>query len=219
MTNRIADLMTKNVISVYPETPLMEASQILFDRHLSGLPVVDQNKKLVGILTEYDLLTKGTQIHLPTFLKLLKEFDLYKKDQFLIKDELKKMFDLTVVDVMNKEPFFLWSSATIEETTAAFAEHHRVNPIPIVGEDNKLVGIVSRHDLIRLYAGDRTPSLRLVRGGRGLDARVDRFLKTFEDDFVMVSKFRTRFWFVFSLLFAIIGFVIAFALIVRVSFE
>src|SRR5690348_6470148 len=128
---QVKDFMTTKVVSVHPETPLAEASQLLFSHRLSGLPVIDKEAKVVGIVTQYDLLTKNTQLHLPTFLKLLEQFDLYKKDKSLIKDDLKKILKLRVEDVMNKEPLVLPATATLQEASEIFAAHHRVNPIPI----------------------------------------------------------------------------------------
>ena len=90
----VSSMMTKKVISVHPETPLIEATNILLKDNFSGLPVVDNENHLVGIVTEYDLVIKGSSVHLPTLIKLLSQFDLYKKDQGLIKEDLKKIFEM-----------------------------------------------------------------------------------------------------------------------------
>lgn len=217
----VKDLMTADVIAVLPSTPLTDAASILFSRRLSGLPVVNdlREKKVVGILTDYDLVTKGTSIHLPTFVKVMKEIDLYRKDASPIRDDLKAILALTVKDVMNTEPFTLSVTASVAETAQAFAEHHRVNPIPVINEAGTLAGIVSRSDLIRFYAGVGSSVIAAGDriGKKDLDQDVNTFLKSFDKDFVVVSKFRVRYWFLVSILFVLVGFIIAFALIVRVS--
>jgi CBS domain-containing protein len=215
--NQISDLMTKDTISVSPETPIVEAARILSEKKLDGVPVVNDDKVVVGILTEYDLLTKGTSIHLPTFLKLLKEFDLYKKDKSLIKGEIAAVLSTKVKDVMNGDPMVMAPTASIEEATKTFAEHHRVNPIPIVDGAHKLVGVLSRYDLIKLYSGGASALSGSLVSERKLDEHIDVFLKSFERRFLFVSKFRTRFWLLFSIMFILIGFFIATAVIIRIS--
>ena len=78
--------MTKNVVSVTPETSLMEAANVLYKGGFNGAPVVDGKNRLIGILTEYDLIQKGTSFHIPTFLKLIKEFNVYRKDKQFINE-------------------------------------------------------------------------------------------------------------------------------------
>src|SRR3989344_7801942 len=128
----IDHFMSNNVVSVSPETPLLEAAQLMYQESFTGLPVIDDAKKIVGIMTEYDLITKGSAIHLPTFLKLINQFDVYRKDKSLIQDDIKKILSLRVSDVMNKDPLTLQANTSVEETAKTFAEHHKVNPILIV---------------------------------------------------------------------------------------
>lgn len=212
----VADIMTRNVVVVLPNTLVVEAAE-LFSRHnINGLPVIDANRKLIGILTEYDLLTKGAAIHLPTFIKLLKEFKVHKNDQSLIREDLKKIVTITVKDVMNDDPFSLSERATLEEVVLAFAEHHRVNPIPIVDSSGRLVGIVSRFDVIKFYSPFRTSALPSLQQERNLDKKMNTFLNAFEKRFILVSTFRSKYWLFFSLLFVVVGFFLAFFLITRI---
>ncbi len=209
----VTELMTKDVISVTPETPLLSAVDLILKNTFGGLPVVNDEGKVVGILTDYDLTIKGSSLHLPTFLKLLQEFPIYKKDTGLVRDDIKKILELKVVDVMNLKPLLLHENTPIEEAVKTFSEHPHINPIPIVDEKNVLVGILSRYDLVKLFG---TPSID-YKDTRAIDKNVNRFLGDFEHRFVLVSKFRTRYWLIASLFFAIVGFIIAFALMLRIS--
>src|SRR3989338_1304762 len=139
--NTIAYFMTKGTVSVSPEMSLLEAAQLMYQNSFTGLPEVDTSKKVIGIMTEYDLLTKGSAIHLPTFLKLINQFDVYRKDKSLIQDDIKKILSLRVSDVMNKDPLTLQANTSVEEVAKTFAEHHKVNPIPIILKERRLVGI------------------------------------------------------------------------------
>ncbi len=145
----LKDIMTKQVISVSPETPLSEAASLLSKHNFSGMPVVDADNTLVGILTDYDLISKDSLIHLPTFQKILQNLSVYKKDKSEFQEEVKKVSALKVKDVMNREPLTLLEDASFEETVAAFRDHHRVNPIPVIDSNKKVIGVVSRYDLIK----------------------------------------------------------------------
>ena len=67
----VKDFMAKDIKTVSPTTPLLEAASLMLKGGFTGVPVIDPQRKVVGILTEYDLLTKGSSIHLPTFLNNL----------------------------------------------------------------------------------------------------------------------------------------------------
>jgi len=210
------DIMTKEVVTVHPDTPLIEAANMLLKHKFNGLPVVDNRNGVVGVITEYDLILKGTAIHLPTFLQIFQELPVYKKGSEPIREDLKKIFSLKVEDVMNKEPLILTGDTSILEVANVFAEHHRVNPIPIVDPGNMLLGIISRHDLLK-FLGD--PGLHVETGADGeIDKSIDQFLGNYQNKFVLVSKSRTHFWFIASILFAAVGFAIAWLLILRVNF-
>ncbi len=196
----------------------MEAVQLMSKYKLDGMPVINSDRVVVGIITEYDLLTKGTAIHLPTFLKLFKEFDLYQRDKSSIKGDLSNILSMRVKDVMNPEPLTMSPHASFEEAAKTFAEHHRINPIPIVDENKKLVGILSRYDLIKLYSGGMTATGAFDLD-RKLDDRVDTFLHSFQNNFLFINKSRTRGWLLVSLSFIIIGFVVATAVLLRISFN
>ena len=149
----IKDLMTRNIVAVSPETSIVEASEKIVKGEFNGLPVIDKDKKVVGIITEYDLLTKGTAIHIPTFIRLLGEYPGKKRQkELLFKKSLEEMVYFTVGDVMNKDPIIMWEGSTFSNILRVFSEHHRVNPIPIVDAKSRLVGIVSRFDVVKYFA-------------------------------------------------------------------
>lgn len=144
----VKDIMTKDVISVFPETALFEAAKILYDNRFTGLPVVD-NGVLVGIITEYDLVSmeSETPTHIPTLQKIFQTIPVEEGRE----KEIENLFLLKVKDVMNPDPLVLSKDATLEETVTAFKEHHRVNPIPVLDSQRKVVGIVSRSDLVKFF--------------------------------------------------------------------
>lgn len=145
----VQDIMEKNVVSVRPDTPLSEAAKTLADHKFDGVPVVDESSMLVGILTEYDLVSKGSAIHLPTFQKIFENMAVFSKDKKEFKSDVADVANMKVRDVMNDDPLTLSHDATYEEAVIAFRDHHRVNPIPVIDKDKKVIGVVSRFDVLK----------------------------------------------------------------------
>jgi len=130
---------------------LSDVYEIIFKNNFHGVPVINGEKHLVGILTEYDLIVKDSLVHLPTFQKILSEIKIYKKGPNELKKEIGALKKLTAKDVMNPEPLVLSDEATLEEVVTAFREHHRVNPIPVIDKNRTVVGGVSRYDILKLF--------------------------------------------------------------------
>ena len=139
------DIMTKKFISAYPETRLLDAAKIISEHNFDGLPVIDQNGLLVGILTEYDLMTITSGVNSSFLEKILS--DIHGKNSS--GPESKNITEMRVSDIMNTEPLALQENTTFEKLIQAFIAHHRVNPIPIIDTKNKVVGIISRADVLR----------------------------------------------------------------------
>lgn len=214
----IDDVMTKKVITTFRDTPLMQAVDLLIKNNFNGLPVIDEQENIVGMLTEYDLMIKGSSIHLPTLLRLISEFDVYRNDKKFVRSNIQKLITMKVGDVMNTDPVILSSTASIEKAVNIFCRYKDVNPIAIVNSDNKLAGIISRYDLVKLFSSS---VLTASQSGseRQLDKKINTFLATFKHNFIFVSKKRTSFWIIFYILSALIGFIISFLIIVRIRLQ
>ncbi|TSC71463.1 MAG: CBS-domain-containing membrane protein, partial [Parcubacteria group bacterium Gr01-1014_70] len=126
----VADIMTKEVVSVPPDMALGEAVRILAKNNIDGVPVVEENV-LIGILTQYDLVSKGTALHLPTMQYMLEHMPVDKKDRAEFREKLKDVLNLRVRDLMNTEPLVFQAHVTYEHAVTTFRDHHRVNPIPV----------------------------------------------------------------------------------------
>lgn len=216
MKTLVREIMNPKPTTVRSDTPLLEATQTLVSKGYNGLPVVDAENRVAGILTEYDLIIEESNIHLPTAIKVLAELDLYKKDSALVSDDLKKILGTKVSDVMNPDPMTVSPETTLDDVAKIFGEHHRVNPLLVTDSDKKLIGILARHDLIKLMGGYSLDHAD-KRGARAADTDVTSYLENIENKFVVVSRFRTQTWLLFSGMFFLIGFLVAFAMIVRIN--
>lgn len=147
----LKDIMTKNVVTLGPEVSLIEGAETIFKHDFDGLPIVDADNRVVGILTQYDMVAKGSAIHLPTFQKIITEMQVYKKDKASMAKDFQEVLSLKIKDVMNNNPLTLNQDTDIDEVIRTFSEHHKVNPIPVIDDNGRLVGVMSRFDIMRLF--------------------------------------------------------------------
>ena len=148
---QIKDLMTKNVLSVKPTDTVNAVADVLSEHHFTGVPVVDDSGKLLGTISERDFIASDSKIYLPTYIKLLTEFDFVKHDEKRLSPAVQNIINATAADIMNPEPVTASPDMDIETLANLFGEK-RVNPIPVVDSENKLIGIISRSDLIKLFS-------------------------------------------------------------------
>ena len=144
-----ASIMTKNIITAKAETPLAEVASVMNEHKFNGLPIVDENNVLVGIVTEYDMISGVSGIHLPTLQAVLSKLPVFSKDKSEFNEDIESVSKLTAKDIMNKDPLTLLATATFEEVLTAFREHHRVNPIPVINDKRQVVGVISRYDVLK----------------------------------------------------------------------
>lgn len=142
------DIMTKDVIFVHPDTTLLDVAKVLAEHNFDGVPVVDNDNRLVGIVTEYDLINKTSAVHLPTLQVILKNLPQFRKEEAHFQEEI---LQLKVGDIMNKEPLTLAPDISYDDVIKLFREHHRVNPIPVIDGDRKVLGVISRFDVLRPF--------------------------------------------------------------------
>jgi CBS domain-containing protein len=146
---RVAEIMTKEVITVQDDTPLMKVAELLFDRSLNGVPVIDKKRHVIGIITEYDLLSREEHIHIPSYVKLLSEFKIVDRKNDVHR-ELNKVYHVHAKDLMTVPVVTIAPDTEVAEAARIFSEQ-RINPLPVVDREGRLVGIVSRADIVKLF--------------------------------------------------------------------
>lgn len=143
---KASDVMTRDVITVGRRTPVAEAIRLMLDNRVSGLPVVGDDGKVVGILTEGDLLHRaetGTERHRPRWLEVL-------MGPARAAGEYIRSHGRRVEDIMTQNVFSVTADAALDEVVQLM-ERRRVKRVPVM-EGDALIGIVSRADLLRALA-------------------------------------------------------------------
>ncbi|MBW4585631.1 CBS domain-containing protein [Aetokthonos hydrillicola Thurmond2011] len=154
MPNTVADVMTRDPIVVKPETPLNKAVQILAERHISGLPVVDDAGKLVGIISETDLMWQETGVTPPAYIMFLDSV-IYLKNPAAYERDLHKALGQTVGEVMSKNPIITISPEKTVKEAAKIMQDHKVHRLPVLDSEGQVIGILTRGDVIRVMAASQ----------------------------------------------------------------
>jgi CBS domain-containing protein len=143
----VGAIMTKDVITVTRETSVRELANLFTTHRVGSIPVVDGAGNLVGIVTETDLVGQDKSLHIPTVISLF-DWVIYLESGKKFEKELKKVTGQTVGDILTEEVATVSPSDPVSRA-ADIMTGQRVNAVPVV-EGNRLVGIISRIDLIRL---------------------------------------------------------------------
>jgi CBS domain-containing protein len=140
------DIMTKELITVSPETEIVQATRLLLENNINGVPVTDDMGKLVGILCQSDLVVQQKKFPVPSFFTLLDGLiPLTSMKQ--LKREVRKIAAVTVGQAMTPDPIFVGPDTVIEELAALMVDNN-FHTIPVVDE-GKLVGVVGKEDILR----------------------------------------------------------------------
>ena len=144
----VKDIMTSDVVTVKPTMGVQELAQLFVEKEISGAPVVDDKGALRGVVLEESLILQDKNIHLPTFFFILSGFITLGEHQF--EEEMKKVASTNVEGIMERAPKTLSPDTPVEDVATLIVEHG-VHYFPVV-EAGKLVGVVTKKDLVRAIA-------------------------------------------------------------------
>jgi CBS domain-containing protein len=151
MPKTVADAMTPNPITVQPELPLQQAIQILAHNKISSVPVVDEAGKLVGILSETDILWQESGITPPPYITIFDSI-IYLENPARYEKELHKALGQTVEEVMTKESVITVTPDQSLSEAARLLHEKRVHQLPVLDESKQVIGMICCSDIIRMMA-------------------------------------------------------------------
>ncbi len=144
----VREVMTERVVTVREDTTLKEVASILSERGISGVPVVDAQNRVIGIVTEADILSQTAG----------REYSFKEIVRHLIGEPVPKktgsgVSEIKVKDIMTSPVITTGPDADIRDV-AIILEQKRIKRLPVVDKDNRLIGIISRQDIVRALAGE-----------------------------------------------------------------
>ena len=140
------DIMKRELITVSPETSVTDAANILLEKHVNGLPVVDENGHLVGIICQSDLVAQQMRLPVPSVFNLLDGLIPLGSPRSLEK-EVRKIAAITVLEAMSVNPVTVSPETSLEEI-ATLMVSKSFHTLPVL-EQGKLVGIIGKEDVLR----------------------------------------------------------------------
>lgn len=151
---RVTEIMTPDVITVAPETPINEVAKLMATHDISGVPVVDPAKReLVGMITELEMIERQAEFDAPLYATFLDALVMIPEPHG--EEKLARILATRADQLMERTVYAIREDATVEEVAELMFER-KVNPVPVVSLNGELIGIVSRSDIIRLMARDFT---------------------------------------------------------------
>jgi len=140
------DIMTKDVVTVTPDTDITEAAKLLLDNHFNGLPVVDDKGRLIGIICQDDLIVQQKRLPLPslfTFFDGLIPLTSYRS----LEKEVDKIIASKVSQAMTPDPLTIGPDASLEDI-ATLMVNNNIHTLPVL-EGGRIVGIIGKEDVLR----------------------------------------------------------------------
>lgn len=144
------DLMSINVIAVTAETEVRELAKILAANRISGVPVVDGLGKVIGVVTESDLIFQNKKVHIPTAFAILDAF-FFLEDPEKMEKEMMKMAGTKVKDIYTSNALTVRQDTPLEEVATLMAEK-KVHTLPVLDANGQLIGVIGTSDIIRMIA-------------------------------------------------------------------
>lgn len=221
---KIGDVMTKDVLAIDANDTLDVIAGLFEKYDYDGMPVVDSTRKLLGIITAYDMVLQSTDMHLPTMLKLMDQIAREKGDARALDAHFGKLRDIKATSIMNPKVISVSPESPLEEAAKVFADYPKVNPLCVADAEGKLVGVVSRYDVIKFF--NEAYLKRVVQAKSNSDVfkefptrsdhEVEDAVAKVQQEFLLVQKRRPLMWKYLAIAAFAAGLIAATALIIRI---
>lgn len=148
-TLKVREIMTTAVITVKPSTTVRELADILAKNKISGVPVVDDQDRVLGMVSEADVIVQDADLHFPYYVQFL-EMVIYLQSVHKFEERFRKAFGSKVSEIMTADVVAVSPDQSVREVATLMADRN-VNRLPVT-DNERLVGIVTRGDIVRAIA-------------------------------------------------------------------
>lgn len=146
------DIMTREVITVKAEDTIDKVVKLILDHGISGVPVINDENEVVGIISESDLIYRDKDISIPAFLPLFEGF-IFLESIKKFEDKLRKKTAYKVENAMTTTVIQVKEDEDVHEV-ANIMLNKKINRVPVTNSIGKLVGIITRSNILRSLEGD-----------------------------------------------------------------
>ena len=146
----VKQFMTKEVITVKEDDAIKKVFKAMDHEKILGVPVVNEENKPIGIVTETDLICHFTTLESPRTINLLGSL-VYLDDVNTFNESFKDHCAETVKDIMTENPLTIIETASLTDAIDLMAENH-ISRLPVIDEEGKLTGIITRTDIVHQLA-------------------------------------------------------------------
>lgn len=150
-TRLAREIMAREVVTLTPDMPVSEAAKVLSENRIGGAPVVDSEGKLMGIISESDLIVQDVRLHFPTYISFLDSY-IYLESLTKFEAQLKKAVGARVSDVMTIDVVTVSGDATVEDIATLMVDKD-IDRIPVV-DNSSVVGIVTKGNIVQTLGRD-----------------------------------------------------------------
>ena len=144
---RAKDIMTTDVIVANKNDIIANVANLLIKEKIGGLPVVDEENKVVGIISETDIMKKESHVDSPSMLNFIQGI-IFLDDMKKFEDEMRAIAAYKVEDLMSKDIITVNENDTFDYVANVMI-NKSINRVPVVDENNFLKGIICRYDIIK----------------------------------------------------------------------
>ena len=144
---RAKDIMTTDVIVANKNDIIANVANLLIKEKIGGLPVVDEENKVVGIISETDIMIKESHVDSPRMLNFIQGI-IFLDDMKKFEDEMRAIAAYKVEDLMSKDIITVNENDTFDYVANVMI-NKSINRVPVVDENNFLKGIICRYDIIK----------------------------------------------------------------------
>ncbi len=154
---KVKDVMTRNVVFISKDTPLIEVAEIMATKNISGVPVVDFEKKPMGVISEKDFAFQMGGNEFRSFMSVVAQC-LQRNGCVAV-----TMRNQKAEDIMTHPAISVTETTSVSEVANILAKH-KINRLPVVDKDGKIAGIIARADIISTSCTLIIPQDRSVAG-------------------------------------------------------
>jgi CBS domain-containing protein len=144
----VSTIMSRSVITCTAETDVGEVARLIWENDVSSIPVTEQGK-VIGMVTDYDIISRQTEFDGPIYLPFIDVY--FQVPGTGDPEQLRRILATTARELMSYPVTTLRATDSVQDAATIMYEN-RINAIPVVDEDDRLVGIVSRADVVQMIA-------------------------------------------------------------------